>query len=177
MGRAALDYLPHYTLEDYDRWEGDWELIDGVPFAMAPRPGFAHQRASMHFIESIRQQLRSCAECQLYPEIEWRIASNLVFQPDLVVICREPNNPHYLDFPPELIIEILSPSTEAKDRGLKMERYAWYGVRFYMLADPQRQQLEAFQLEQGGYRKLKGPQFGLALTESCRIHLPETIDM
>ena len=177
MGRAALDYLPHYTLEDYDRWEGDWELIDGVPFAMAPRPGFAHQRASGSLYKMLDSQLERCTSCRSFYEIEWRIAPNLVFQPDLVVICREPNNPHYLDFPPELIIEILSPSTEAKDRGLKMERYAWYGVRFYMLADPQRQQLEAFQLEQGGYRKLKGPQFGLALTESCRIHLPETIDM
>ena len=177
MGRAALDYLPHYTLEDYDRWEGDWELIDGVPFAMAPRPGFDHQRAGKRLLFPLEEAIARCSRCELFYEIGWRIAPQTVFQPDLVIVCREPNNPHYLDFPPKLIIEILSPSTEAKDCGLKMERYAWYGVRFYMLADPQRKQLEAYQLEQGGYRKLKGPQFELALTESCRIQLPETIEM
>ena len=31
-------YVETYTYEDYKRWEGDWELIDGVPLAMAPSP-------------------------------------------------------------------------------------------------------------------------------------------
>ena len=27
--------LPRYTVEDYEKWKGDWELIDGIPYALA----------------------------------------------------------------------------------------------------------------------------------------------
>jgi hypothetical protein len=36
--------LPHYTYEDYCRWEGQWELIDGIPYAMSPMPRPQHQK-------------------------------------------------------------------------------------------------------------------------------------
>ncbi|NPA51584.1 MAG: Uma2 family endonuclease, partial [Aquificae bacterium] len=39
-------YLPHYTYEDYKNWEGRWELIDGVPYAMSPAPAPKHQIVS-----------------------------------------------------------------------------------------------------------------------------------
>ena len=35
MGAVKLEDV-YYTYEDYRQWKGDWELIDGVPFAMAP---------------------------------------------------------------------------------------------------------------------------------------------
>jgi len=31
----ALKYPPNYTVKDYNKWEGKWELIDGVPYALA----------------------------------------------------------------------------------------------------------------------------------------------
>ena len=34
--QKAHEYLPHYTYEDYCMWEGNWELIDGIPYAMSP---------------------------------------------------------------------------------------------------------------------------------------------
>jgi len=37
-------YLPSYTYEDYKSWEGDWELINGIPYAMAPSPIKIHQK-------------------------------------------------------------------------------------------------------------------------------------
>jgi len=42
----AKKYMPHYTVEDYMRWEGDWELIKGTPFAMSPSAGITHQKLS-----------------------------------------------------------------------------------------------------------------------------------
>jgi len=39
----ALRYPPRYTVKDYLRWEGDWELIEGIPYALAS-PSFKHQR-------------------------------------------------------------------------------------------------------------------------------------
>ena len=35
--------LPHYTYEDYVQWEGRWELIKGIPYAMVPMPALRHQ--------------------------------------------------------------------------------------------------------------------------------------
>ncbi|PAY20868.1 hypothetical protein CKO51_03770 [Rhodopirellula sp. SM50] len=41
---SAPRYVPHYTIEDYRRWEGDWELIDGVPVSMSPSSFGPHKR-------------------------------------------------------------------------------------------------------------------------------------
>ncbi len=38
-----VEHLPHYTYEDYAKWQGDWELIEGIPYAMAS-PTRLHQR-------------------------------------------------------------------------------------------------------------------------------------
>jgi len=40
---VVYKYLPRYTVEDYQRWEGDWELIEGIPYSLAS-PTFKHQR-------------------------------------------------------------------------------------------------------------------------------------
>ncbi len=37
-------YMPRYTIDDYKLWEGDWELIDGIPFAMTPSPFGKYQK-------------------------------------------------------------------------------------------------------------------------------------
>ena len=41
---SAVKLLPYYTYEDYCNWEGRWELIEGIPFAMSPAPAPGHQR-------------------------------------------------------------------------------------------------------------------------------------
>jgi len=46
MGVLREEDLPSYTYEDYKLWEGDWELIYGVPYAMAPAPMIKHQAIS-----------------------------------------------------------------------------------------------------------------------------------
>ncbi|WP_301924323.1 hypothetical protein [Ferruginibacter sp.] len=35
---SAVKILPHYTYEDHCQWEGRWEIIEGIPFAMSPAP-------------------------------------------------------------------------------------------------------------------------------------------
>jgi hypothetical protein len=53
MGHAQR-ILPSYTYDDYAHWEGRWELIDGIPFAMSPLPSPKHQRIA----SELRFQLR-----------------------------------------------------------------------------------------------------------------------
>lgn len=55
---------------------------------------------------------------------------------------------------PDWVCEILSPSTESKDRQIKMPIYARYGVRFACLVEPLKQTLEAFALEDAEWRLL-----------------------
>ena len=49
MGLVALknEDLPHYTYDDYVQWEGRWEIINGIPYAMYPAPSKKHQRVSL----------------------------------------------------------------------------------------------------------------------------------
>jgi len=42
-----IEDLPHYTYDDYVQWEGRWEIINGIPYAMVPAPGRKHQRLSV----------------------------------------------------------------------------------------------------------------------------------
>lgn len=176
MGRAALDYLPHYTLEDYDRWEGDWELIDGVPFAMAPSPTSGHQRMGKILLMEMEEQLADCGACELFYELDWRINEDTAVRPDLLVVCHQTID-EYVHEPPHLIVEILSPRTASYDRHLKSSLYARQGVTFLVLADPQTGGLEAYRLEDVQYRRFEGPDFTLIMDKDCHIQLPETIDM
>ena len=141
----------HYHIGDYELWQGDWELIDGIPVAMTPAPVLQHQRLVMLLTMALEESLSDCEDCRVYPEAEWRIGNDTVFRPDGVVICYPPDN--YLDKPPALILEVLSPSTARLDREYKKTRYAQEGVIHYLLADPATRQVEAFVLEEGQYEK------------------------
>ncbi|MEM7532132.1 MAG: Uma2 family endonuclease [Chloroflexota bacterium] len=61
----------------------------------------------------------------------------------------EPNQMRYPA--PNLIVEILSPSTEATDRGIKFDDYAAHGVEEYWLVDPENRIVEQYRLESGQY--------------------------
>ena len=48
-----LAYKEFYTYDDYKNWEGDWELVDGVAFAMAPFALPSHQKISLRIAKQI----------------------------------------------------------------------------------------------------------------------------
>lgn len=60
--------------------------------------------------------------------------------------------PDQLDFPaPDLVVEVLSPSTEHHDRGVKFEDYAAHGVQEYLLVAPRPQEIEQYALQDGRF--------------------------
>ncbi len=79
-----------------------------------------------------------------------------VLQPDVTFFRAERR--HVVDmmeptrFPPDLAVEVLSRSTEARDRGRKMALYARFGVLEYWIVDPVSNELEIYRLEGNGYR-------------------------
>jgi Uma2 family endonuclease len=146
----AQKYRPHYTYEDYCQWEGHWELIEGVPYAMSPLPVPQHQRVSLTLSIKFEEALENCSNCKVYPPLDWKVAEDTIVQPDVLIVCSKIEK-KYLDFPPVLVVEVLSPSTAAKDRGEKMELYQINAVKYYLIADPQFNKTELYELKNGVY--------------------------
>lgn len=145
------EYLPHYGYSDYLQWEGDWELIEGIPYAMSPAPTLKHQFISNAIGHYLYEALDNCEKCQALIASDWKIDNETLVQPDNLVICHEPLHPNYLSQAPELIFEILSPATAKKDQTLKFELYEKEGVKFYVLVDPDEEVIKAYELKEGRY--------------------------
>lgn len=151
MALEARD-LPHYTYEDYERWEGRWELIYGIPYAMSPQPNLRHQIVSGNIHAHLTDLLRECGSCRALLPVDWKIADDIILQPDNLVVCAEVSG-QYLTVPPVLVFEILSPSTASKDRNLKYRIFEQEGVRYYVLVDPAAGRADVFELEGGAYAR------------------------
>lgn len=85
----AAKYRPHYTYEDYCQWEGQWELIEGMPYAMAPMPVPKHQNVNGNLYSLFKDSLKNndCKRCKVYIPIDWKIKEDTVVQPDLLIVC------------------------------------------------------------------------------------------
>ncbi|MCS6875858.1 MAG: Uma2 family endonuclease, partial [Aquificaceae bacterium] len=108
-----LKYLPHYTYEDYQKWQGDWELLEGIPYAMAS-PRLLHQMVLFNLVRHIGELLEGECECVGAVEVDWIVSENTVVRPDLSVIC-EGFEEDYIRKPPLLVIEVVSEGTKRMD--------------------------------------------------------------
>lgn len=167
----ANKILPYYTYEDWVRWEGKWELIDGIPYAMSPAPTPNHQRVSAKMISKfeIALEASSCKKCRVYQPIDYKIAEDTILQPDILIVCGEITK-SYLDFPPALVVEILSPSTALKDRHTKYELYQQQGVKYYLIVDIDKKIIEVYELKNNSYHLLPNDSpYEFILDDSCSI--------
>ncbi len=167
----ANKIIPHYTYEDWVHWEGKWELIEGHPIAMSPTPVPKHQRVANEISTELTLALRktSCKECRVYDPLDYKIAEDTILIPDILIVCGEIKR-KFLDFPPALVVEILSPSTALKDRHTKFELYQQQGVPYYLIVDADKKTIEVFRLLNGEYQlqeESKAPE--LLLTSDCII--------
>jgi Uma2 family endonuclease len=147
MVQAALKRDAKYTYADYLQWSENerWELIHGVAFNMTPAPSRRHQKISGELFLQFGVFLRG-KRCEVYgAPFDVRLpapgesdeTSSTVVQPDLVVVC----DPGKLDDrgckgAPELVIEILSPDSVARDQKEKFLLYEQAGVMEYWLVHP-----------------------------------------
>lgn len=168
MGSKAR-ILPNYTYDDYRQWKGRWEIIDGIPFAMSPMPSPKHQRIASslsRLFENTLAENKNCS-CSVYQPIDVKIEETTVVNPDLLIVC-QPINKQFLDFPPNLVVEILSPSTRLKDRNSKYTLYERFGIRYYLIIDPDKETIEVYRLNSAGvYELVDTAEF--QLTDDCNI--------
>jgi len=143
----ALQPEDCFTYGDYLTWpEGErWEIIDGVAWDMSPAPSVVHQRVLGDLLVLLLAHFRDhgcevlAAPCDvLLPEADEADEEvETVVQPDIFVVCDpEKVGQARVRGTPDLVVEILSPSTARKDEGIKRDRYARAGVPEYWLVHP-----------------------------------------
>ena len=130
------------TAQDYfDLPESDeqYELIDGELYIVAP-PIPEHQDFLAEIFTVIRVFVRENRLGKVYfSPIGVVLSDDNVFEPDMIFISSERlhiiNWGRAVEGAPDLVVEVLSPSTASRDRTIKRERYAQFGVREYWIAD------------------------------------------
>ncbi|MCL2006859.1 MAG: Uma2 family endonuclease [Treponema sp.] len=140
----------NFTYKDYLNWPEDLrvEIINGVAYMMSP-PATVHQRVSMqlskifaNFLEENPCEVFAAPfGVRLFPKEDH--SDDTVVEPDIVVICDlNKIDERGCNGPPDLVIEILSPSTSRKDRFQKLELYKKAKVREYWIVSPENREIE-----------------------------------
>lgn len=148
---SAVKLLPHYTYKDWVNWKGQWELIDGIPYAMSPLPVPKDQRIATALSSEFYFALKECETCNAYQPLDYKIADDIIVQPDILIVCGKINK-KYLDFSPALVAEILSPSTALKDRHSKFDIYEQQQIKYYLIISPDKEEVEVHTIENNAYQ-------------------------
>ena len=146
---SSIKILPHYTYEEFCKWEGRWELIEGIPYAMSPAPAPRHQWVSSNIKYELKDAIKKagCKNCKVYDFIDIKVADDTILQPDAVVVCKDINKP-FLDFPAVIVVEVLSPSTAMKDRNNKFYIYQSQKIPYYLIIDVDKDEVEIYHLKE-----------------------------
>ncbi len=149
----ALMQEKTYTIEDiYALPEGKRaELIDGQLYMMAP-PKRIHQELVSQFTKIIGSYIDTHAgSCKIYPApfaVFLNADSMNYVEPDISVICDKNKLDEYgCNGAPDWVIEIVSPSTERMDYGIKLFKYRSAGVREYWIVNPLNRNVNVFDFE------------------------------
>ena len=171
-----------YTLEDYLSLPDDQrvELIDGVFYDMAA-PTTIHQSIAgfLHkeFLDFVMANKGPCFPFISPVDVQLDCDDKTVVQPDVLVVCDRTKYKNGRVFgAPDLVIEVLSPSTRRKDMQLKMYKYAGAGVREYWMVDPEKKLVVQYDLEHLGIPAVYNFQSLIPVLiwdSACRIDLGE----
>ena len=174
----ALRQDKKYTYTDILTWPEDerWELIDGVPFLMT-QPSTAHERISMEISNQLYNFLKG-KPCEVFTALGVHLsADDTYLVPDITVICDESKiDDKGCNGEPDLVMEIVSQSTMARDKVLKFNKYLSAGVREYWIIDPNSKIVQINVLENGKYVSYAYDETGVvkvAVLDGCTISLPD----
>ena len=151
----------NFTYADYLLWDDGkrWEIIEGWAYDMSPAPKKQHQSVSMKLSNAFFNYLKG-KKCRVYAapfdvclceknssddEIE------TVVQPDISIFCDTSKlNERGAKGSPDLIVEILSESTQKKDLTTKLLLYQKHSVKEYWIVDPSNKTLIINKLDSKG---------------------------
>ncbi|MEE8410546.1 MAG: Uma2 family endonuclease [Myxococcota bacterium] len=146
-----------WTYDDYRLIPDDgfrYEVIDG-DLIVTPAPSTLHQAISKRLQMALMLQIEQPGHGVVFnAPIDVIFTSTRTVQPDLLVVATPRRNivtQRGIEGPPDLIVEIGSPTTESRDRGVKLKLYATEGVREYWIVDPEAHVVEVLALGETGY--------------------------
>ena len=157
--RAMRAVDPRVSFAELEQWPDTgrherYELYDGEVIVV-PAPFPRHQRVAGHIGEVLGEYERATGGLVFDVPIDIVLSAHNALQPDVVFFRKERR--HLIDMmqathvPPDLAVEVLSRSTEVRDRGRKMQLLARFGVPEYWIADPVENRLEVYALRNGEY--------------------------
>lgn len=166
MERLGGEVNVKVTYKDYLAFPDDgqrYEVIDGEVH-VTPSPTTHHQDVLGNLNDVVRAHVRTNDLGKVFfAPCDVLFNDDTVVQPDLIYISKARANivqRANVAGAPDLLVEILSPSTAALDRSLKLQTYQKHGVAHYWLLDPERSELEEYVLVEGKFQavsKLVGP--------------------
>jgi len=158
---STPDHIPAgrilLTYEDYVGLPNDgkrYEILDGELF-VTPAPVPLHQRVSRNLERLLDRHVVGGALGEiLHAPIDVILSPTTIAQPDILFIRagRDIVTRRAVEAPPDLVVEILSPSSLRQDRVTKAALYARFGVPHYWIVDPEARRIDAYELEGGTYR-------------------------
>ena len=184
MPLPQLKEAAHYTYADLLEWDEDVraELHDGEAIMMSP-PLRVHQGALTELLFQIQSYLKG-KKYKVYPApFGVRLfpkkdkSDDTVFEPDIVVICDSGKlDERGCNGPPDLVIEIISPSTAKYDRVYKLRKYQQAGVIEYWIVDPEQKTVQVCILENDRYVVSmydETDKVSVSVLEGCEIDLAD----
>ena len=152
---ATLRPLTYDDLQDMPDDGQRYEIIGGE-LLVTPAPTAGHQRvlARLHRLLDDFVRLRDAGEVFFAP-FDVKLAHFDAVEPDIVYLsaARPPvaNDENSIDYAPDLVVEVASPSSHRVDRVKKMALYARSGISEYWIADPMRREIDVYALAGENY--------------------------
>jgi Uma2 family endonuclease len=158
MGSTVVRAKVVWTYDDYRTLPDDgrrYEVVDG-DLLVTPSPSTVHQRVSKRIQHALMVQVEQAGKGVVFDApIDVLFSPTRVVQPDLLVVM----NPRQgiiteraVEGAPDIVVEILSPSSRSADLHSKRTLYASEGVREYWIVDPEAHAVEVLELAPEGYR-------------------------
>ncbi len=128
------------------------ELIGGKIVAMSPRPSVNHNRVASNIFWLFENYLRK-KKCTPFADgTDLYLTEDDRFVPDVMIVC-DPGKikSDGVHGAPDLVVEVLSPSTTRNDKTIKKEVYARCGVREYWIVSPGDKTVEVYRADEAGF--------------------------
>ena len=152
----ATDLKRKLDYEDYVRLPDDgkrYEILDGELY-VTPSPNPYHQRLSKRLQRRREDYFEAPGVAEVFnAPTDLILGVHDIAVPDLLVVGNpEQISRRGIEGAPLLVVEVLSPSTRARDRGVKMRRYADLRIPHYWIADPDGKRIQCLRLQAGTHR-------------------------
>ncbi|HWR43047.1 Uma2 family endonuclease [Sporomusa sp.] len=169
-----------YTYEDYAKLpEGAGYQLVGGEIIVTPAPGRRHQRLVLRLVKLFDDyvECKNLGEVAVAPRDVY-LGPHETYQPDILFIAKDRidiSAEDKVNGAPDLIVEILSPSTAYYDLRKKYRVYEKYGVKEYWIVDPEEKSIEIYNLTDGQFhltvRQVDAGETASSLLPGFTVHL------